>query len=461
MKTMDLEEALAKFCSAHNKVLLPCLSSSGTATKILSSTTTVGLSAASLVLHANLLAAVLKLCRALSGVCRLVALSISDLQLLGAGGPHVSESETATRKPKPATNGNDNEPAARRRRPVLTIALSPAAAVAARASLLPLPVSPPPNQPANPLAGRRPPPRLQMELGTSAARNFPSPASGRGTVPSPRLLSHHIWSRSTQCAVSSSSSPAGPVDIRSRFSARMTTAHNTGTPDLVDFNWDVLGFQLVPTDFMYLMRCSSDGVFTNGELVPYGPIELNPAAAVLNYGQGLLEGLRAHRKEDGLILLFRPHENALRMRIGADRLCMPAPSVEQFLEAVKLTVLANKRWVPPTGKGSLYIRPQLIGSGAILGVAPAPQYTFIVFVCPVGHYFKDGLSPISLLTEEEYHRAAPGGTGDIKTIGNYASVVSAQRRAKEKGHSDVLYLDPIHNKFVEEVSSCNIFMVKV
>ena len=131
--------------------------------------------------------------------------------------------------------------------------------------------------------------------------------------------------------------------------------------------------------------------------------------------QGLLEGLRAHRKEDGSILLFRPHENALRMRTGADRLCMPAPSVEQFLEAVKLTVLANKRWVrmqdiscwmitcdaslvpdgscallqvPPTGKGSLYIRPQLIGSGAILGVAPAPQYTFIVFVCPVGHYFK-------------------------------------------------------------------------
>lgn len=240
----------------------------------------------------------------------------------------------------------------------------------------------------------------------------------------------------------------------------MTTAHNTGTPDLVDFNWDDLGFQLIPTDFMYLMSCSSDGVFMNGKLVPYGSIELNPAAAVLNYGQGLLEGLRSHRKEDGSILLFRPHENARRMEIGADRLCMPAPSVEQFLEAVKLTVLANKHWVPPFGKGSLYIRPQLIGSGAMLGVAPAPQYTFIVFVCPVGHYFKGGLAPISLLTEEEYHRAAPGGTGDIKTIGNYASVVSAQRRSKEKGHSDVLYLDPLHNKFVEEVSSCNIFMVK-
>uniref|UniRef100_A0A0A9CZ42 Branched-chain-amino-acid aminotransferase n=1 Tax=Arundo donax TaxID=35708 RepID=A0A0A9CZ42_ARUDO len=282
----------------------------------------------------------------------------------------------------------------------------------------------------------------------------------RGTAPSPRLLPRPrlIWSRSTQCAVSSSR--RDPAATRGRCSTLMTTAYNTGTPDLVDFNWDALGFQLVPTDFMYLMRCSSDGVFEKGELVRYGPIELNPAAAVLNYGQGLLEGLRAHRKEDGSILLFRPDENAFRMRIGADRLCMPAPSVKQFLEAVKLTVLANKRWVPPAGKGSLYIRPLLIGSGAILGVAPAPQYTFVVFVCPVGHYFKDGLSPISLLTEEAYHHAAPGGTSDIKTIRNYASVVSAQRRAREKGHSDVLYLDPVHNKFVEEVSSCNIFMVK-
>ncbi|KAJ1272257.1 hypothetical protein BS78_06G188400 [Paspalum vaginatum] len=300
-----------------------------------------------------------------------------------------------------------------------------------------------------------------MEPRTCAVRvrGFASPASGCSTVPSQRLLllSRQIWGGPAHCTVST---PPGPVARRRRFPSLMTIAYNTGTPDLVDFNWDALGFQLVPTDFMYLMRCSSDGIFTKGELVPYGPIELNPAAAVLNYGQGLLEGLRAHRKEDGSILLFRPHENALRMRIGADRLCMPAPSVEQFLEAVKLTVLANKRWVPPPGKGSLYIRPQLIGSGAILGVAPAPQYTFIVFVCPVGHYFKDGMSPISLLTEEEYHRAAPGGTGDIKTIGNYASVVSAQRRAKEKGHSDVLYLDPVHNKFVEEVSSSNIFMVK-
>ncbi|XP_044970453.1 branched-chain amino acid aminotransferase 2, chloroplastic-like [Hordeum vulgare subsp. vulgare] len=327
-------------------------------------------------------------------------------------------------------------------------------------------VSPPPcrvvNQPTP--AHRRPPAparRTDMELRLRASAS-PASASPRGTVvspcprPYPRLPSRPIQKRLAGSAVPR----RGPAARRRPCSTLMTASYNTGTPDLVDFDWETLGFQLVPTDFMYIMKCSSDGVFTKGELVPYGPIELNPAAAVLNYGQGLLEGLRAHRKEDGSVIVFRPEENALRMRIGADRLCMPAPSVEQFLSGVKQTILANKRWVPPTGKGSLYIRPLLIGSGAMLGVAPAPEYTFVVYVCPVGHYFKDGLSPISLLTEEEYHRAAPGGTGDIKTIGNYASVVSAQRRAKEKGHSDVLYLDPVHKKFVEEVSSCNIFMVK-
>ncbi|XP_051218667.1 branched-chain amino acid aminotransferase 2, chloroplastic isoform X2 [Lolium perenne] len=289
----------------------------------------------------------------------------------------------------------------------------------------------------------------------------PASSSTRGTVVSPTLRRRSCsLPIQKQLAGGSISVSRRGAAARSPCSTLMAAAYNTGTADLVDFNWDTLGFQPVPTDFMYIMSCSSDGVFTNGELVPYGPIQLSPAAGVLNYGQGLLEGLRAHRKEDGSVILFRPEENALRMRIGADRLCMPAPSVEQFLSGVKQTVLANKRWVPPTGKGSLYIRPLLIGSGAILGVAPAPQYTFVVYVCPVGHYFKDGLSPISLLTEEQYHRAAPGGTGDIKTIGNYATVVSAQKRAKDKGHSDVLYLDPVHKKFVEEVSSCNIFMVK-
>ncbi|KAM0859506.1 hypothetical protein ACQ4PT_047141 [Festuca glaucescens] len=229
---------------------------------------------------------------------------------------------------------------------------------------------------------------------------------------------------------------------------------------MVDLDWENLGFTLVDTDFMYMAKCGLDGNFSEGEMLPFGPIALSPSAGVLNYGQGLFEGLKAYRKTDGSILLFRPEENARRMITGADRMCMPAPTVEQFLDAVKQSVLANKRWVPPTGKGSLYIRPLLIGSGAILGVAPAPEFTFVIYVSPVGNYFKEGLAPIKLIIEDNCHRAAPGGTGGVKTIGNYASVLKAQRTAKEKGYSDVLYLDAVHSKYLEEASASNIFVVK-
>ncbi|KAF8697862.1 hypothetical protein HU200_035354 [Digitaria exilis] len=234
----------------------------------------------------------------------------------------------------------------------------------------------------------------------------------------------------------------------------------TQTSEIVDLDWDNLGFGIVQTDYMYIAKCGTDGNFSEGEMVPFGPIALNPSSGVLNYGQGLFEGLKAYRKPDGSILLFRPEENALRMRTGAERMCMPAPSVEQFVDAVKQTVLANKRWVPPSGKGSLYLRPLLMGSGAVLGLAPAPEYTFIIFVSPVGNYFKEGLAPINLIVEDKFHRATPGGTGGVKTIGNYASVLMAQKIAKEKGYSDVLYLDAVHKKYLEEVSSCNIFVIK-
>ncbi|XP_021806102.1 branched-chain amino acid aminotransferase 2, chloroplastic isoform X2 [Prunus avium] len=211
---------------------------------------------------------------------------------------------------------------------------------------------------------------------------------------------------------------------------------------------------------MYVMKCAQGENFSKGELQRFGNIELSPSAGVLNYGQGLFEGMKAYRKQDGNILLFRPEENALRMRLGAERMCMPSPSVEQFVEAVKATVLANKRWVPPPGKGSLYIRPLLMGSGAVLGLAPAPEYTFLIYVSPVGNYFKEGVAPINLIVEHELHRATPGGTGGVKTIGNYAAVLKAQSAAKAKGYSDVLYLDCVHKRFLEEVSSCNIFVVK-
>ncbi|EXB78255.1 Branched-chain-amino-acid aminotransferase 3 [Morus notabilis] len=232
------------------------------------------------------------------------------------------------------------------------------------------------------------------------------------------------------------------------------------TVELADIDWDNLGFGFLPTDYMYVMRCPQGGNFSRGELQRFGNIELNPSAGVLNYGQGLFEGLKAYRKEDGNILLFRPEENASRMRLGAERMCMPSPTVEQFVDAIKATVLANKRWIPPAGKGSLYIRPLLMGSGAVLGLAPAPEYTFLIYVSPVGNYFKEGVAPINLIVEHELHRAAPGGTGGVKTIGNYAAVLKAQSAAKAKGYSDVLYLDCVHKRYLEEVSSCNIFVVK-
>ncbi|XP_010279225.1 PREDICTED: branched-chain-amino-acid aminotransferase 3, chloroplastic-like [Nelumbo nucifera] len=241
---------------------------------------------------------------------------------------------------------------------------------------------------------------------------------------------------------------------------RGTAVSNSETFELDDIDWDDLGFGLVPTDYMYVAKCSKDGNFSKGDLQCFGNIEMNPSSGVLNYGQGLFEGLKAYRKLDGSILLFRPDENALRMRMGAERMCMPAPTTEQFVEATKMTVLANKRWVPPPGKGSLYIRPLLMGSGAVLGLAPAPEYTFLIYVSPVGNYFKEGLAPINLVVENEFHRATPGGTGGVKTIGNYASVLKAQSLAKAKGFSDVLYLDSVHKKYLEEVSSCNVFVVK-
>ncbi|KAF9687461.1 hypothetical protein SADUNF_Sadunf02G0095800 [Salix dunnii] len=148
------------------------------------------------------------------------------------------------------------------------------------------------------------------------------------------------------------------------------------------------------------------------------------------------------------------------MKMGADRLCMPCPSIYQFIDAVKQTALANKRWTPPPGKGTLYIRPLLMGSGAILGLAPAPEYTFLVYASPVGNYFKEGLKPLNLYVEDEFHRATRGGAGGIKSITNYAPVLKAMTRAKSRGFSDVLYLDSVNKKNLEEVSSCNIFLAK-
>ncbi|XP_022772951.1 branched-chain-amino-acid aminotransferase 2, chloroplastic-like isoform X2 [Durio zibethinus] len=211
---------------------------------------------------------------------------------------------------------------------------------------------------------------------------------------------------------------------------------------------------------MCIMRCSKEENFKEGRLTRFGNIEISPSAGVLNYGQGLYEGTKANRTASGRILLFRPEQNATRMKHGAERMCMPSPSIEQFVDAVKEIVFANKRWIPPPGKGSLYVRPLLLGSGPILGLAPAPEYTFLIYASPVHNYFKEGTAPLNLYIDENFVRASPGGAGGVKTITNYAPVLKAIARAKNRGFSDVLYLDALHRKYLKEVSSCNIFIVK-
>ncbi|KAI4318445.1 hypothetical protein MLD38_032146 [Melastoma candidum] len=247
---------------------------------------------------------------------------------------------------------------------------------------------------------------------------------------------------------------------RSSPDGHSTTNGNAEKKQPADVNWDELGFSLTPTDYMYVMRCGSgESCFSEGTLLPFGNIEMNPCSTILNYGQGLFEGLKAYRKEDGKLLLFRPEQNALRMIAGADRLCMPSPAVEQFIDAVKQTVLANERWVPPVGKGSMYVRPLLMGTSASLGLGPASEYTFLVYASPVGIYHK-GHATLNLVVEEEHHRAIPGGTGGVKTVANYSPVLKALTRAKAKGFSDVLFSDAATGKYVDEASACNLFAVK-
>ncbi|MDG1546717.1 MAG: branched-chain amino acid aminotransferase, partial [Candidatus Poseidoniaceae archaeon] len=187
---------------------------------------------------------------------------------------------------------------------------------------------------------------------------------------------------------------------------------------------------------------------------------ISPAAGVLNYGQGLFEGMKAYRTTDGKVVFFRPEENARRMQRGADRLKMPPVPESVFVDAVEQVVAANLSWIPPMGKGALYVRPLLMGSGPVLGVAPAPSYTFLVYATPVGPYFKGGVTAIDLLISEEHHRAAPGGSGGVKAIGNYAPGMMPSKKAKAAGFSEVIYLDAETHSYIEEVGAANFFCLK-
>ena len=231
-----------------------------------------------------------------------------------------------------------------------------------------------------------------------------------------------------------------------------------GNGPVVD--WDSLTFSFTKTDRMYLSKCKLGEEWAVGSMKDFEDLVISPAAGVLNYGQGLFEGMKAQRASDGSIVLFRPDRNARRAQEGAARLGMPPVPEEIFLDAVIKTVRENSRWVPPMGKGALYIRPLLMGSGPILGVAPAPEYTFLVFASPVGPYFKGGITPTSLRVSERFHRAAPGGSGGVKAIGNYAPGMIPSKMAKKEGYSEIIYLDAVNHRYIEEVGAANFFCVK-
>jgi branched-chain amino acid aminotransferase len=222
--------------------------------------------------------------------------------------------------------------------------------------------------------------------------------------------------------------------------------------------WEAqLGFDYRELDAMWLSRWTADGGWEEGRLYEHqgARLEISPGANVFQYGQGIVEGLKAHRMRDEKVVLFRATAHARRLRQSAAFLAMEAPSVESCLHAIVQVVRANLRWVPPYGKGNLYIRPMVIGSGPVLAVHPAREYLFYVFPSPVGQY----LGGDRLIVLAAAHRAAPYGIGPAKAAGNYAASLRPEQVAQRQGYSDALYLDARENRYIEELSGANFMAV--
>jgi branched-chain amino acid aminotransferase len=227
-----------------------------------------------------------------------------------------------------------------------------------------------------------------------------------------------------------------------------------------NIDWDSLGFNPMETRSMFIANCPIDGKWESGSLVPYGKIELSPAAGVLNYGQGVFEGTKAYHTSKDNIVMFRIGRNAKRMAWSTERLCIPKMDPDFFVEAVTKTVKDNLDYVPPYGKGSLYVRPIVWGTAPAIGVRAVSEYTFVVFVSPVGSYFKDGIKPLNLKVETDYHRAAARGIGNAKAIGNYSASLYPLTKAKKEGYDEVIYLDSVDGQRIEELGSANLFICK-
>jgi branched-chain amino acid aminotransferase len=220
------------------------------------------------------------------------------------------------------------------------------------------------------------------------------------------------------------------------------------------------GFGRIFTDHMVTIQWGADRGWFDAQLVPYGPLVLDPAAMVFHYGQEIFEGLKAYRQPDGGVALFRPDANAQRFRASARRLALPELPEELFLESIKALVTVDHEWVPNKEGESLYLRPLLIGDEVGLGVRPSNSAKYILIASPVGPFFKGGIKPVTVWISTEYVRAAPGGTGAAKCGGNYAASLVAQAQAAQKGCDQVVWLDAVERRWVEEMGGMNLYFVK-
>ena len=220
---------------------------------------------------------------------------------------------------------------------------------------------------------------------------------------------------------------------------------------------DQLAFGKYFTDHMFIMDYNTEDGWHDARILPYGPIEMDPAASILHYGQTIFEGLKAYVTKDGEARIFRPEKNIERLNRSNERLCIPQIDEAFVLEAVKKIVSIDKDWIPSAPGTALYVRPFVFATEANINVVPAAEYKLMIILSPVGAYFKGGMNPVKIGVESEYVRAVRGGTGEAKTGGNYAGSFKAQKTAAQKGFSQILWLDGVEQKYIEEVGAMNVF----
>lgn len=220
-----------------------------------------------------------------------------------------------------------------------------------------------------------------------------------------------------------------------------------------------LGFGNVFTDHMFNMDYAADKGWYNPRIEPYAPLSLDPATMVLHYGQGIFEGLKAYRTAKGNIQFFRPKDNLKRLNYSAGKLCIPQFDEALVLDALKQLIRLESKWVPSAPGTSLYIRPTIIATDPFLGVRASKTYRFFIILSPVGAYYPEGFNPVKIMVTREHVRAVRGGVGDTKTMANYAASLLAGEKAHQAGYTQVLWLDGVEQKYIEEVGSMNICFV--